>query len=278
MENPVTSLGVIGAEKQDGGLQRTLNAYDAGGRWLLHRYGIPAALYLEVSPKTQRREQLAHSASKVTIVVRDMSLPIVDSFKKWYLNLDEARIPYAARRNLANLRENLHALALFALWYGLHLETVVDHRELHIIHEQVPNPDSRVSLSNRRDELGMPRARLDWRLTKLDTESVKSTLDIFDRELAAIPGLKFRRTRDVNDWAQTPGWVWHHMGTTRMGTDPRESVVDADCRVHEISNLFVAGSSVFPCAATSSPTLTLLALAIRLACHIGRIFGDLPSH
>ena len=64
------------------------------------------------------------------------------------------------------------------------------------------------------------------------------------------------------------GFFWHHTGTTRMHDDPAQGVVDADCRVHGVSNLFVAGSSVFPTGGTAAPTLTIVALALRLADHI----------
>ena len=65
-----------------------------------------------------------------------------------------------------------------------------------------------------------------------------------------------------------PRWVWHHIGTTRMSSDPARGVVDADCRVHSLSNLYVAGSSVFPTGGNDMPTLTILALAHRLADHL----------
>jgi choline dehydrogenase-like flavoprotein len=67
---------------------------------------------------------------------------------------------------------------------------------------------------------------------------------------------------------------WHHIGTTRMADDPREGVVDADCRVHGVSNLYVAGSSVFPTAGNANPTLTIVALALRLA---DRLKGTVPA-
>jgi choline dehydrogenase-like flavoprotein len=63
-------------------------------------------------------------------------------------------------------------------------------------------------------------------------------------------------------------WSWHHMGTTRMADDPRRGVVDVACRVHGIRNLYVAGSSVFPTSGFASPTLTIVALALRLADHL----------
>jgi choline dehydrogenase-like flavoprotein len=61
---------------------------------------------------------------------------------------------------------------------------------------------------------------------------------------------------------------FHHMGTTRMASDPSAGVVDAHCRVHGVANLYVAGSSVFPTSGWANPTLTILALALRLADHL----------
>jgi choline dehydrogenase-like flavoprotein len=65
----------------------------------------------------------------------------------------------------------------------------------------------------------------------------------------------------------------HHLGTTRMSSDPRQGVVDAHCRVHDVANLFIAGSGVFPTAGHANPTLTIVALAIRLAAHLKRAPG-----
>ena len=68
-----------------------------------------------------------------------------------------------------------------------------------------------------------------------------------------------------------PNWIWsgcHHMGTTRMSDDPGSGVVDRDCRVHGVTNLYVAGSSVFPTGGYVTPTFTIVALALRMADHI----------
>ena len=74
---------------------------------------------------------------------------------------------------------------------------------------------------------------------------------------------------DASDWADDEiGWGNHHMGTTRMGHDPKQSVVDANGRVHGIGNLLIAGSSVFPSCGPVNPTFTIVALAIRMADHI----------
>jgi len=71
----------------------------------------------------------------------------------------------------------------------------------------------------------------------------------------------------------------HHIGTARMGSDPRTSVVDANCRVHSVGNLFVAGSAAFPTSSQANPTLTLIALSLRLGRHLSqRLAARAPAH
>ena len=76
--------------------------------------------------------------------------------------------------------------------------------------------------------------------------------------------------QDENDtsWPSFTGGGWHHMGTTRMSDSPKEGVVDANCKVHNIANLYIAGSSCFATAGAPNPTLTLTALTIRLSDHL----------
>jgi choline dehydrogenase-like flavoprotein len=132
--------------------------------------------------------------------------------------------------------------------------------------EQAPNPDSRIVLVPERDELGMQRVALDWRLSDVDRRNVRETLELLGAEIGHA-GLG--RVRILH--ADEPGWPddlnggQHHMGTTRMSDDPRQGVVDRHCRVHGMSNLFIAGCSVFPTPGGATPTLMLIALAIRLA-------------
>jgi len=139
--------------------------------------------------------------------------------------------------------------------------------------EQAPNPASRVTLAGERDALGMPRARLDWRLTDLDRRSFRAFYEVLGREL----GRSGVGRAQMHDWvldessARWPGSLgggWHHMGTTRMHPDPKQGVVDANCRVHGIANLWVAGAAVYPTASCVNPTLTLVALSLRLADHL----------
>jgi choline dehydrogenase-like flavoprotein len=133
--------------------------------------------------------------------------------------------------------------------------------------EQAPNPDSRVVLVRERDPLGMPRAGLDWRLSDVDRENVRRTLELFGAEIGAagIGRLRVLHGQDETGWPEDLDGGQHHMGTTRMSDNPKQGVVDAECRVHGMSNLFVAGSSVFPTPGGATPTLLLVALALRLA-------------
>jgi choline dehydrogenase-like flavoprotein len=134
--------------------------------------------------------------------------------------------------------------------------------------ETVPNPDSRVSLSTKRDRLGKNRVRLDWRLSAVDRSSIRRGYEIIGQEFGRTGLGRLKITLDDDDSAWSFWGQAHHMGTTRMHVDPKKGVVDTNCQVHGISNLFVAGSSVFPTSGSAPPTLTIVALAIRLADHV----------
>jgi choline dehydrogenase-like flavoprotein len=134
--------------------------------------------------------------------------------------------------------------------------------------EQVPNPDSRVTLIEERDRFGQNRVQLHWRLSPIDIRSMVRAQQIIDEELraAGLGRLEIELEGDTPPPHLHGGW--HHMGTTRMHRDPKQGVVDADCRVHGIGNLFIAGGSVFPTGGCANPALTIVALALRLADHV----------
>ena len=106
------------------------------------------------------------------------------------------------------------------------------------------------------------------RLCDLDLASIRRTQDLFDEELGlAHLGV----VEDKLGTERPPGVVHglhHHIGTTRMHGDPKQGVVDENCKLHSVDNVFVAGSSVFPTSGWTNPTLTIVALAIRLADHL----------
>ena len=140
--------------------------------------------------------------------------------------------------------------------------------------EQAPNPESRISLAQDRDALGLRRVKADWRLGELERRTAARFIGYIGAEFARLgigrcriePWLQDDRIPITDALKET----YHYIGTTRMADDPREGVVDRNCAVHGMENLYVAGSSVFPTSGHANPTLTIAALALRLADRIKR--------
>jgi choline dehydrogenase-like flavoprotein len=138
--------------------------------------------------------------------------------------------------------------------------------------EQAPNPDSRVLLDQERDALGLRRVVLDWRLSELDYHTMRTMAQTIAQELGRLGVARVQ----LREWLRDDEVTWpddlsranHHMGTTRMADDPRRGVVDRDSRVFGHDNLYVAGSSVFPTSGCANPTLSIVALTLRLAAHL----------
>ncbi len=168
-----------------------------------------------------------------------------------------------------NVLRNLDQVANAA--YGrLAASRLVQYYTVKIQGEQRPNPDSRVTLDTQRDALGNPRARLDWRLTDEDLSTLRNGLQLWAQEVGRAGVGRLRILDQVRNvpWQEAVIGSWHHMGTTRMSADARSGVVNPDCRVFSMRNLYIAGSSVFPTVGYANPTLTLTALAVRLAQHV----------
>jgi choline dehydrogenase-like flavoprotein len=133
--------------------------------------------------------------------------------------------------------------------------------------EQQPNHSSRVSLGSATDELGMPRLNVDWRYTQGDVATVRGALALLREDFSGSRVGTFSYDPDSVEFEMTRYGAYggHHIGTARMGTDPKSSVVDGDCRIHGVANLFVNSAATFPTSSQANPTLTLVALSLRLA-------------
>jgi choline dehydrogenase-like flavoprotein len=139
--------------------------------------------------------------------------------------------------------------------------------------ELAPDPARRFTLTNERDALGMPRLQLNMTASDDDFARYRETMKELGRQLlAAKSGMIRLDQKTRSEWLSVMDWGNHHMGTTRMHDDPKQGVVDANSQVHGIPNLYVAGSSVFPTYGSSNPTMNLVALTLRLADHLKRIF------
>jgi choline dehydrogenase-like flavoprotein len=134
--------------------------------------------------------------------------------------------------------------------------------------EQTPNRSSRIALSDERDELGMPRVRVDMRYDELELDWLERMVSLLARELGRLETGRLQWVARREELVALMSLSRHHMGATRMAKLPADGVVDEHCCVHGMSNLFVTGSSVFPTSGIVNPTLTLLALTSRLGDHL----------
>jgi choline dehydrogenase-like flavoprotein len=135
--------------------------------------------------------------------------------------------------------------------------------------EQIPDPENRITLSPARDRFGIGRPRLAWRVQADELRTMRGFTEAAGRELRRVglgeltvapwldQGIEAARAA-ITDF-------YHHAGTTRMAATPEAGVTDPDCRVFGIDNLYIGGGSVFPTSGYANPTLTIVALAIRLS-------------
>jgi choline dehydrogenase-like flavoprotein len=155
--------------------------------------------------------------------------------------------------------------------------TLIRGVKFQIIIEPEPHPDSRVTLSTTsKDQLGLNRVQVDWRLSTNVQRTLDRTLAIIGNELrlGGVADVTLDPPIEGREWPASleKEGTWHHMGTTRMHDSPLHGVVDRNCKVHGMSNLYIAGSSVFPTAGANFPTITIAALTYRLADHIAHKF------
>jgi choline dehydrogenase-like flavoprotein len=232
---------------------------------------------LALTPETQRRERILNAHLNLASIFRGADSR---SATAWIRLARRVKgLPEVSSSLVADLRTlalTPSAAVTFALARRLRL---FGDLHLEVVCEPTPNRNSRVTLSRRMDGLGMPRVVVDWQMDDLVKRSVDRTAAIAAEELeaAGIGQVELFTPLLEAGWPTQPpaAWrnlgSWHHMGTTRMHSSPSHGVVDRNARLHDVENLFVAGSSVFPTYGANFPTLTIAALAIRLAAHIGSI-------
>jgi choline dehydrogenase-like flavoprotein len=240
------------------------NGHDLVGRYFMehpHYYGsvgLVHAAKLDLSFYTRMPSDLKRANGTSVRVLGAFGLAAEVARSERLLNFSVTLHPGKAAETSVLTSAHIQALVMrgSAGYQAAHLA---------IRAEQSPLAASRVTLTNELDALGMPQAALDWRIAAEDDVQLHRGMVILGRELGAagiarawIPGDSSRFV-----WRPSPGG--HHMGTTRMGADPAASVVDANCRTHQVQNLYIAGSSVFPTGGEANPTLTIVALAHRLA-------------
>jgi choline dehydrogenase-like flavoprotein len=263
------------------------NRFDLVGRYFAEHPHVAVADVLLENPIAQRefyavteefiyanglQNCAVHLATKVSEPVPDLLTAAKRSVR--------CEVPFIDRlaQQVLGTRGRCASPALASWWNGEPQPEAM----IRVDHEQALNPDSRVSLADTRDALGLQKTVLNWQLDELDFHTMRTVTIAFGRHLAAH-GIGRARLRD---WlvAHPPYFPkvgddevagWHHMGTTRMAEDPRHGVVDRDCRVHGLSNLYIGGSSVFSTCGYSNPTYTIVQLSLRLGDHLATRVGSL---
>jgi choline dehydrogenase-like flavoprotein len=239
--------------------------------------GVKIAAYFGLSPEVQRAERVSNTRCYA------LSLFMGDNPAS-YMAVKHLRqalhgggpLLGRSRTDLTNLVKQLPNVAVLAAGLKLRLPFLARGFALETIVEPTPLADSRVTLGTERDALGVPRVRVEWRLGELEKRTIRRTQEILGEEMMRTGAgeVLVDAPAEGQAWPGTLNGCWHHMGTTRMHADPRRGVVDAQCRVHGMENLFIAGSSVFPTCGSDMPTITIVALALRLAEHIKGLYAD----
>lgn len=144
--------------------------------------------------------------------------------------------------------------------------------------EQLPNPESRITLARETDRFGMHLPHIAWRHSAADIATMRGTMGLIARALArgGHGALCWDDSALEDAMLRDGAYGGHHLGTARMSATARDGVVTAECRVHGVANLYVAGGAVFPSSGQANPTLTILALALRLAAHLSRVLAASP--
>jgi choline dehydrogenase-like flavoprotein len=259
--------------QEHGGISVPLERYDAralGALLGLRRLGgVTRQPYLRASPALQRARRLPGANATIRF---EQPAALVAGKALFRAVGDRSRRAEAPRNAGIVLRRPGPLIRAAARHFLLRRPAQEGSSTPHLTlsTEQMPNPASRVSLSEQRDELGMRRLVVDWRVGELDTKALRAWLEVLAGRLedAGLASVDVDAAPPLEDPMALSGTLvdaGHHMGTTRMALRPEDGVVDGECRVFGVENLFVVSSSVFPTGGTSNPTLTIVALAIRLA-------------
>ena len=232
MEHPhgLAALIVSGRDDQYQKLRFCSPGFQQGDATVQHR--------LRLTDKTQRDKGLLNLVFQ--IIHTSMKPHVLDHYKERFSRLQQA-LP---------IKENLNG------YYVVFLA------------EQFPSRESRVTLGQERDFFGMPQSNLHWEVGELDFKTVSDGLALLTKEVFPRPDYNSVSciAKSLADWRVGHGA--HHMGTTRMSSSATDGVVDRNCRIHGLSNGFCAGSSVFPTSGMSNPTLTAMAIGLRLGQHL----------
>ena len=222
------------------------------------------------SEERQRREGLLNHRVDLAPILQLMESRAARLYSQLRASWREGRPGRALRRGAAALAIDMPKMTaatcrsiLRSLPHGSLHYRLINHLE------QVPDPESRITLARETDRFGVPTLRTDWRINAGEKRSLCRLHELIGDNLGRyrIGCLHTRLDPGMDDWPITASSS-HDLGTTRMQDDPRHGVTNADGRVHGLGNLYVVGGALFPTGGNANPTLTIIALALRMASHL----------
>jgi choline dehydrogenase-like flavoprotein len=228
-----------------------------------HRQGAHYALRLRLADEAQKRAEVGACEAAV---VWSQPPGVLALYRLAATVRRPGAVAGEVREVLADRKEVLSAARRYRR--GLNAATAGVPLSLMVACEQVPNPDSRLTLADEPDAFGVPRISVDWRLGETEHRTMTTMVDAVTAEFKRLGLGAIRREEWLDQpeaWGSVVRDTYHPAGSTRMGADATDSVVDSHGRVHGLDNAFVVGSSTFPGAGAANPTLTIVAMALRLA-------------
>jgi choline dehydrogenase-like flavoprotein len=278
--------GTVGTLKQNGQTDRVWHGYDVSDD------GIYCRRRIALSAQTQRQLRLGNFVARlhhprITDPAHRTAVLSALQLAKGMISYEYSVRLHGAERlslrtwmsHVGNVLRRPHEVLAFGhhmlrdrflakrKFPSIIIKSTAGHYSLDFHAEQEPSASSRVTLTDQRDELSMQQLLVDWRYTPGDVQTVRKSVALFAQDVAGSGVGVFEYDPDSIEleMSRYGAYGGHHLGTTRMGTDPRTSVVDRDGRIHGLQNLFICGGAVFPTSSQANPTLTIVALAVRLA-------------
>jgi choline dehydrogenase-like flavoprotein len=277
--------GTVGTLKQPGSRDRIWHGYEVTAD------GIYCRRRLALTPETQRRNRIGNFIARlhhprITDPSHRTAVLSALQLAKGLISYEYGKRLHGGERtsmstwmsHLGNVLRRPHEVIAFGhhmlrdrflaarKFPSIIVQSTAGHYSLDFHSEQEPSATSRVSLIEQRDELGVPQLLVDWRYTPGDVTTVREAVRLLATDISrsGVGALDYDPDSIELEMSRYGAYGGHHLGTARMGNDPRTSVVDANCRVHGLENLFVAGGAVFPTSSQANPTLSIIALALRL--------------
>jgi choline dehydrogenase-like flavoprotein len=235
---------------------------------VFHKNGLKYSVRCTATPQLQRDQRMLNISMGTTFVENN---PALQDVKDIYLGIRRRQFSGVMARKLLRAASRPSGSILPVWQYLARGRSYAPGARMQIglTSEQQPNPDSRVLLSDKMDALGIRRSNVRWKLTDGTRHTIRQFAKVLQEEFqrAGIGEIDLEEwvLNDSLEWANRITDQFHHMGTTRMSESPRLGVVDGNCKVHGVENLYIGSSAVFPTGGHSNPTLTIIALCLRLA-------------